>query len=252
MRPGKFENPIFSTDLISGESCAKIYNKSAGRPRCLLLSYFDTPPTVAIYQALYNDYFILGTAAGVIVIALFVYLMIKYKHGEDDKVQDVAVHHEEKGWGNWKKGVLPLFVTGAVLFFVGLSTFNSAALVTIPQGPNNLQITVVASQFQWSFVYPDGHTQVGNLTVPEGTTVILNVTSQDVAHGFFMPALDVGVDAIPGRYNPIWFTAPTSPATDIIRCRELCGAGHATMIARLYVVDPAKYHAWYASLGAGK
>ncbi len=217
-----------------------------------MLSYFDTPPTVALYQSLYNIYFILGTAAGVIVFALFIFLMIKYRHGEDDGVSEVVPHHEEKGWGNWKKAVLPLFVTGGVLFFVGLSTFNSAALVTLPQGPNNLQITVVATQFQWSFVYPNGHTQVGNLTVPEGSTVILNITSNDVAHGFFLPSLDVGTDAIPGRFNPIWFTSPTSPAIDIIRCRELCGAGHATMIAHLYVVDPGKYQKWYSALGAGK
>lgn len=177
--------------------------------------------------------------------------MIKYRHGEDDRVHDVGEHHEEKGWGNWRKGVLPLFITGAVLFFVGFSTFNSTELVTLPQGTNNLQITVIAKQFEWTFVYPNGHKQTGNLTLPEGTTVILNVTSIDVAHGFFLPALDVGVDAIPGRYNPIWFTSPTSPATDIIRCRELCGAGHAYMIAHLYVVDPGKYQKWYAGLGAG-
>jgi cytochrome c oxidase subunit 2 len=217
-----------------------------------MLSYFDTPPTVAIYQSLYNDYFILGTAAGVIVIALFLYLMIKYRHRDNDFVHEPAIHHEEKGWGNWRKGVLPLFVTGAVLFFVGLSTFNSTALVTLPQGPNNLQITVTASRFQWNFTYPDGHNQVGNLTVPAGKTVILNITSVDVAHSFFLPSLDVGVDAIPGRYNAIWFTSPTSTATDVIRCRELCGVGHAIMIAHLYVVDPAKYEAWYAHLGATK
>jgi cytochrome c oxidase subunit 2 len=217
-----------------------------------MLSYFDTPPTVALYQTLYNDYFILGTAAGVIVIALFVYLMIKYRHGEDDKVSDAGFHHEEKGWGNWKKAILPLFVTGGVLFFVGLSTFNSTALVTLPQGQDILHITVTASRFQWNFTYPNHHSQVGNLTVPEGATVILNITSIDVAHSFFLPSLDTGVDAIPGRFNAIWFTAPTSNATDIIRCRELCGAGHATMIAHLFVIDPVKYNNWYTGLGAGK
>ena|SRR2546425_10678636 len=218
-----------------------------------MLSYFDTPPTVALYQSLYNIYFILGTAAGVIVFALFIYLMIKYRHGEDEQVHQPTPDHEEKGWGNWKKAVLPLFVTGAVLFFVGFSTFNSTALVTLPQQSTNpLTITVDASQFQWTFIYPNGHTQSGNLTVPEGSTVILNITSKDVAHSFFLPSLAVGVDAIPGRFNPIWFTSPTSPAIDIIRCRELCGAGHATMIAHLYVVDPGKYQKWYSGLGAGK
>jgi cytochrome c oxidase subunit 2 len=217
-----------------------------------MFSYFDTPPTVALYQTLYNDYFILGTAAGVIVIVLFLYLMVKYRHGDDEFVHEPAVYHEEKGWGNWKKAILPLFVTGGVLFFVGLSTFNSTALVTLPQGHNNLVISVVAQQFQWTFTYPNNHTQPGNLTVPEGMTVILNITSVDVAHSFFLPSLDTGVDAIPGRFNAIWFTAPTSPGTDIIRCRELCGVGHAGMIAHLYVVDPAKYNKWYSSLGAGK
>ncbi len=216
-----------------------------------MFSYFDTPPTVAIYQSLYNIYFVIGAAAGVIVFGLFIYLMIRYRHGEEDEVHEATTHHEEGRWGNWKKGIYPLFVTGAVLFFVGLSTFNSTPLVTLPQTQNTLTINVVASQWQWTFVYPNGYKAISNLTVPEGKTVILNVTSLDVAHSFFLPSLDVGVDAIPGRYNPIWFTAPTSTAVDTIRCRELCGVGHAGMIAKLYVVDPAKYQKWYAGLGAG-
>ncbi len=203
-----------------------------------------TPPTVAIWTTLSNYYVILGTAAGVVVGAFMIYNIIKNRERPGRAVP--AFHHEEGDWGNWKGVVLTLCITGSVLAFVEYETFASANLIAMPGDPN-VNIGVTGRQFVWSFTYADGYTSFSNLTVPLDQVVILNITSADVTHGFYIPALDVAKDAQPGFYNQLWFNA-TQPGTFTISCRQLCGAGHATMLAKLNVVSQTKYYDWYNKL----
>jgi len=206
-----------------------------------------TPPTVQIFSTLQNYYLILGGAASVIVIGYMVYQIAKNRERPGRKVP--AFHHEEGDWGNWKGIVMLLCVTGSVLAFVEYQTFASANLVAIPDPPNTLQVGVVGRQFSWSFTYPNGYTDFQNLTVPQGEIVILNMTSADVTHGLYIPALDVAKDAQPGVYNQLWFNA-TQPGTYTIQCRQLCGVGHALMLSKLVVDTPSVYNAWYSKLPA--
>ena len=206
-----------------------------------------TPPTVKIFSTLQNYYVFLGSAAGIIVGAYMVYQIAKNR--ERPGRQTPAYHHEEGDWGNWKGVVLLLCVTGSVLTFVEYQTFASANLVAIPDPPNSLQVGVVGRQFSWSFTYANGYTDFQNLTVPINTIVVLNITSADVTHGLYIPALDVAKDAQPGIYSQLWFNA-TQPGSFTIECRQLCGVGHALMISKLVVVSVAQYNAWYSKLPA--
>ncbi len=205
-----------------------------------------TPPTVAIWTTLSNYYVILGTAAGIVVGAYMVYNIAKNRERPGREVP--AFHHEEGDWGNWKGVVLLLCVTGSVLTFVEYETFASANLVALPSDPG-LKVGVMARQYSWAFTYPNGYTDFQNLTVPVNEVVVLNITSADVTHGFFIPALDVAKDAQPGIYNQLWFNA-TQPGVFTIECRQLCGAGHATMLSKLVVESVSQYNAWYSKLPA--
>lgn len=203
-----------------------------------------TPPTVAIWTTVSNYYVLLGTAAGVIVGAFMVYNIVKNREKPGRQVP--AFHHEQGDWGNWKGVLLTLCITGSVLGFVEYQTFASANLIAIPNDPN-MTIGVTGRQFSWSFTYPNGYTNFSNLTVPMDKIVILNITSADVTHGLYIPALDVGKDAQPGFYNQLWFNA-TQPGVFTIECRQLCGAGHATMVSELVVVSQSDYNTWYSHL----
>ncbi len=200
-------------------------------------------PTTAIWQSLFTLYVELGTAAGVVVIALLVYYLMKYRERPS-----MAARVEAKE-ETWKGAVATLAITGTILFIVEFQTFNSFGLVVpSPQAiTNGLHISVVGRQWSWTFVYPNGHSQ-GNLTVPAGQDVVLTVTSIDVTHSIFIPSLAVGIDATPGKNNTFWFNQPQT-GVYIIRCRELCGFGHAGMYTQLVVVTPAAYQAWYSKLG---
>ncbi len=204
-----------------------------------------TPPTVQIFTTLQNYYLFFGGAAAVIVITFMVLQIVRNRERPGRQVP--AFHHEEGDWGNWKNVVLLLCVTGSVLAFVEYQTFASANLVAIPDPPNSLSIGVVGRQFSWSFTYPNGYTDYQNMTVPQNTIVILNITSADVTHGLYIPALDVAKDAQPGIYSQLWFNA-TQPGTFTIECRQLCGVGHALMISKLVVESSTEYNTWYSKL----
>ena len=57
---------------------------------------------------------------------------------------------------------------------------------------------------------------------------MLNITSGDVAHSFFVYDLAIKVDAIPGQMNVRYFKI-TDPGTYIVTCAEYCGVNHYTM-----------------------
>jgi cytochrome c oxidase subunit 2 len=206
-------------------------------------------PTNVIWWTLLRYYLFGGFAAGTIVVAYMIHAMAKYREG---KIKVPRKVHEENGWGNWKGVVLTLLITGSVLGFVEYQTFASVDLIVPPSthGGDPININVIGRQFQWEFVYPNGGIQIGNLTVPVNQEVILNITSVDVDHSFSIQMLSVAKDALPGQYNILWFNATsTGNFVDAIRCKELCGVGHADMIGDLNVTSLSVYNKFLASIG---
>jgi cytochrome c oxidase subunit II len=207
-------------------------------------------PTDVIWWSLFRTYMFLGFAAGTIVTGYMIYWIVKYRH---KNVKEAPKFHEESGWGNWKSVLMTLLITGGALGFVEYQTFASVNLINPPTGVDPpLTINVTGQQFVWIFTYPNGHTAFDNLTVPVNSIIILNMTSDDVDHSFSIPSLSVAKDAIPGEHNFLWFNATSvGKVVDGIRCKELCGVGHAGMIGNLTVVSQASYNKWYSSLGGG-
>ena len=84
------------------------------------------------------------------------------------------------------------------------------------------------------------------LVLAKGRTTILNITSNDVNHAWWIPAFGVKKDAIIGRYTNTWFT-PDTEGFFKGQCAELCGQGHGIMIISAVVVSPERF-AVYAGL----
>jgi len=201
------------------------------------------PPTVAIFSTLQDYYLFFGTLAGVIVVGYMVYAIIKNRARPG---RPVPKFHEEGDWGHWKTVLLTICLTGSVLAVVEYESFAAVGLINMPNDPD-VNVMVTAQQFSWTFTYPNGYHVNGNLTVPQGQIVILNLTSRDVTHSFYLPALDVAKDVQPGIYDQLWFNA-TNTGIYGIECRQLCGVGHAFMKANLTVVPDSAYNKWYSSL----
>jgi cytochrome c oxidase subunit 2 len=136
-----------------------------------------------------------------------------------------------------------------VLITVASQSFATySAYSTVPSSPTTIHINVVAHQFAWTFYYANGVVSEDVAYVPANSIVVFNVTSRDVYHQFGIPYFRVKTDAIPGRATPVWIQT-TSAGNFTIQCFELCGAGHATMIGKLIVEDPATFNQWYTSTG---
>lgn len=110
---------------------------------------------------------------------------------------------------------------------------------------NRLVVPTIAQQFAWTFQYPEIDAQSGDLRVPLGRQVELEMRApdSDVIHSFFVPEFRVKKDVVPGIVTRVWFT-PTKVGTYPVICTELCGVGHNTMRSRVVVMPPAEYDAW--------
>jgi len=83
------------------------------------------------------------------------------------------------------------------------------------------------------------------LVVPVNKKVRIITTANDVIHAWWVPALGIKQDAIPGFVRDTWFKAD-NPGTYRGQCAELCGKDHGFMPIVVEAVTPEKYAAWVA------
>src|SRR5215213_1679929 len=137
---------------------------------------------------------------------------------------------------------------------VAANAFFASTDQKAPPKGATLNITVDGQQYVWRYQYPaQGDKSVfayEEMVVPVGMTVILRITSDDVAHSWWIPALGGKMDAVPGYVNKTWFQA-TTPGIYRGQCAELCGRNHANMSARVRVVPFDEYQAWFDREAAG-
>ena len=81
------------------------------------------------------------------------------------------------------------------------------------------------------------------MVIPTGTKVRFLVTSNDVIHSWWVPALAVKRDAIPGFINEAW-TQTDEPGIYRGQCAELCGKDHGFMPVVVHALPPEEYAAW--------
>ena len=82
-----------------------------------------------------------------------------------------------------------------------------------------------------------------HVVVPVGKKIRILTTAADVIHAWYVPALAVKQDAVPGFIRDTWFKAEKA---GIYRgqCAELCGKDHGFMPIVVEVMEPAQYTAW--------
>jgi cytochrome c oxidase subunit 2 len=128
-----------------------------------------------------------------------------------------------------------MFVWGADLFF------------RLAKSPANaMDVYVVGKQWMWKIQHPEGVREINELHVPLGRPVRILLGSEDVVHSFGSPAFRVKMDAVPGKWTTMWFTA-TAAGTYHIFCNQYCGTKHSGMIGEVIAMPPQDYEAWLAT-----
>jgi heme/copper-type cytochrome/quinol oxidase subunit 2 len=122
----------------------------------------------------------------------------------------------------------------------------------IPKEGDPLEISAIAQQWLWRFEYPGGVPgqrtfSYGTLVVPVDTAVVLNITSTDVIHSWWVPALTGQVQAVPGTVSRTWFKADEE-GTYSGQGTVFNGTSFPAMTSHVEVVDSATYQNYVEGL----
>lgn len=124
--------------------------------------------------------------------------------------------------------------------------------------PHNIHVNGI--QWSWQFTYDDAGSgpkstvtgtpaQPPTLVLPLGEKVRFTLTSNDVVHGFWIPAFMIQMQTLPHVENHLEFAAEklgTFPG----RCNILCGRNHSEMLFTVKVVTPEQYQTYLSNLKA--
>lgn len=107
----------------------------------------------------------------------------------------------------------------------------------------DVAVKVTGMQYAWIFNYPNYGITTGELHVPVGKDVQLDLNAADVIHSFWVPQFRLKQDAIPGMTTELRFKA-TKPGTYPVVCAELCGGYHGAMRTRVIAHTPEEFEEW--------
>jgi cytochrome c oxidase subunit 2 len=122
-------------------------------------------------------------------------------------------------------------------------------------GDGRLKIAVSGEQWWWRVDYRmEGRAapvaSANEVRVPAGQRIEIELSSPDVIHSFWIPALAGKVDMIPGRTTRL-VVEPTRTGSLRGVCAEFCGESHALMAFSVEVMEPAAFEAWLGRQAEG-
>jgi cytochrome c oxidase subunit II len=114
----------------------------------------------------------------------------------------------------------------------------------VPDGA--LVVDIVGHQWWWEVRYPgEGVTTANVVHLPVGRPVALQLTSADVIHSFWVPALGGKLDLLPDGTNTLVLQADQA-GEHRSNCAEFCGLQHAEMGLLVVAEAPDRFAAWIA------
>jgi len=182
-----------------------------------------------------------GSALYVFIVGYLVYFAIVFRAKASDAPDAIGVQiHDNRKLEFWWT-VIP------VLFVVLLSIVSVRIWYEIELEPaNGLVVEAIGHQFYFSFRYPQINGEVTDeMHLPLNVPVTLNLTSADVIHGFWVPAMRLKNDTVPGLVTSIRFTPRLAGRYPII-CTQFCGVEHSEMDKQILVIeDKDSFDRWY-------
>jgi cytochrome c oxidase subunit 2 len=220
------------------------------------LGFQDMASPVGIEGVAFHDgLLILITVISVFVLALLIYVMVKF-NAKANPVPSKTTHNAVLEFA-WTLVPILILVVVAIFSFRLLYHQNE-----IPE--TELTIKTTGHQWSWTITYPDEKLEFdvnmlekdelkkgqlrllavdNTIVLPVNTKIKVLVTSDDVIHAFAMPSLYVKVDAVPGRINETWFEALRT-GDFFGQCSELCGVRHGFMPLHIKIVSKEDYQTW--------
>lgn len=241
--------------------------------------FFPTPvsPNGHDIDLLYRGISVPALIIFVGVEVALLYVVIRFRRRTPDQV------------GKQIHGNVPLEIAwfiGPTIIVTLIAYFSFATLVQdfTPEAASNgaqMTIDVKGYQFYWSYTYEDygvTSSKDNRMVVPVDTMIHLEMSSDNVIHSWWVPALSGKTDAVPGYSNHTWIKIrgdalgqgcpgygyrPGSKDTPLGelksavdgdqggciwlgQCAELCGSGHNTMVVEVEAVPKDVFQHWIA------
>ncbi len=195
-------------------------------------------------------FFVMWFALGIFIlveVGLLV-ILVRFRHKKGDPLPK-QVHGNnalEIGWTVAPMILLAFFVVPTV-----------AGIVELGRTPKDaMQVDVTGTQWKWLFSYPqeggapiDG--PIGELHIPIGRKIDIQLHSADVIHSFWVPKLAGKTDVIPGRTNHMWLKGDEIGSFSG-QCAEFCGLDHAQMRFTVIVESQEDFDAWLKTQSAAR
>ncbi|MEI6083263.1 MAG: hypothetical protein WCS70_03070 [Verrucomicrobiota bacterium] len=172
-------------------------------------------------------------------ILLFFWMLIRYRKSKHPRADHEGVKSHASSY------IEAVIVVFEIILLVGISIpFWAKKVSAFPTAAENpVHVRIVAQQFAWNVHYPgpdgkfgktelskisddnavglirkgdgaDDVVELNQLYLPVNRPVIIDITTKDVIHSFFLPMFRVKQDTIPGMSIPIYFT-PTQTTEEI-------------------------------------
>ena len=199
-------------------------------------------PEARTIDDLQRPLFYIAGVVGLIVFAVIGYSIIRYK----DRGQEMPEQTHGKTWLE----ILLTIIPAIILVGVGIPTVT--AVFELDKKDNECVVNVTGQQWWWEYDYSGvcGGVEItepivtsGELVIPAGTPVLLRITSRDVIHSFWIPALNGKRDAVPGRLQTLRLEAD-EPGIYVGQCTEFCGLSHARMRQAAVALTTADFQTW--------
>ena len=182
------------------------------------------------------------TAVFVLVIGFFLYAVFR------PRPHDQSITAPETERRTARVIVAAVVITGLVLFGLLVADFWTERALAALSTSQPLKIKVTGHQWWWDVEYAapvPGQivTTANELHLPVGRPVLLELTSHDVIHSFWVPNLHGKKDLIPGYVTTLWLQAG-QPGVFRGQCAEFCGHQHAHMAFLVIAEPPEAFSAW--------
>lgn len=217
--------------------------------------------------------FIVAGVVLVLVCGAILWLAVKNRVPADKSHEGefpAQVSHNNRLEIGWTLGPFVIMVVIAVATLVTHLAINSTEANAIEVQVDGQvetwepRVVVVGQQWWWEYRYylkrditkedlddprnlPEADIVTsGQMVIPTGEEVELIITSRDVIHSHWIPALNGKKDAVPGLYTP-WKLEADEPGVYFGQCTEFCGLSHSRMRMQAIAVTPADFQAWINS-----
>lgn len=223
-------------------------------------------PITELGQKVYDLHLLMTIVCGVIFVAVFgVMFWSVFVHRKSAGHKAATFHESTTVEILWT--IVPVFI------LLGMA-WPATKTILAMRDTSNPDITIKATGYQWKWGYDylkgagEGISFTSNLSTPQpqirneaakgidyllevdnelvvpvGKKVRILTTANDVIHAWWVPALAVKQDAIPGFIRDTWFRAEKT-GTFRGQCAELCGKDHGYMPIVVKVVTEDEYTAW--------